>query len=533
MDMNAPRGARRPPATARRRDVGVSDWLASRSSRAIGYMVLCCCYPPEDADETPRASPFHPPPPPDCCGCAKRLLRWLLTLWNCFIIYVLVAVAASYFTVDATGGVCPISIFHRYMAAYEHKAAAVLGSSVSADVSVGVAYEIPAAAMVSVAGVLLVLGAMMLLGGVRMQRLIVGVAVVGSLTLAAESLVATQLLRLDEDGGLLRRLSEVAAASPDAASSPPTLSASPSPITLFPSAATTAAAVAPSAPGLQARLSILSDGASLFPPLTLDLQCSGAFLALLVAATVSLQLLAAQWFQRISLALEAAICALLLVRLTADFAPPLLQPLPADAASSLTALAASAPTVAARLLPNPSDVLTARLLGYPLVPFWAAAALLALLAASIPESSTWAVTLTAFLGAFACAKGLEVLRDYREGDRTLELAGGEEVSSSVYEGGLQLLLFVAGLWLRRASCGGCARSCRCCGCCCDGGVDAADDEERQAHRGSPDGVGEPPNMPPPRPPPRPATRTPGGAAGFFAKQPGAVAKQGSVVGAML
>ena len=63
-------------------------------------MVLCC-FPP-NADETPRASPFHPPPP-DNCRCAKTLLRWLLMLWNCLLIYVLVAFSeVDFFTTQYT-----------------------------------------------------------------------------------------------------------------------------------------------------------------------------------------------------------------------------------------------------------------------------------------------------------------------------------------------------------------------------------------------------------------------------------------------
>ena len=150
----------------------------------------------------------------------------------------------------------------------------------------------------------------------------------------------------------------------------------------------------------------------------------------------------------------------------------------------------------------------------------------------MPESATWHLVLTSFLGAFAIAKGVRVLLEYRSsGDTTLDLAGGDDVTSSVYQGGLQLGLFFAGVWLHRERCGGCARSCSCLDCC---GCCAEEDDEEQQQQHAPM-MGEPPSKAAPRPPAAPA-----GAAGFFARQsvslpdpPPSISKRGSAMSAML
>ena len=142
---------------------------------------------------------------------------------------------------------------------------------------------------------------------------------------------------------------------------------------------------------------------------TVDCACAGSLLGTLLAISLGLHALAQPCFQRALSFLEGAVCGLLVARLVADFVPPLLEPYPL------------------------SDAPTPFVLGYPLVPFWAAAAALALLmgVGAVPENETLHAVLTAFLGAFAAAKGLRTVRDAADGRTSLELAGGDRVASDM------------------------------------------------------------------------------------------------------
>ena len=77
-------------------------------------------------------------------------------------------------------------------------------------VATGVSYTIPPTALLAVGGSFLLLGVLMLLGGFQVQRIVTGVIIVGGLVLAAENLVATELLRVAGR----RQLSEVITSAP-------------------------------------------------------------------------------------------------------------------------------------------------------------------------------------------------------------------------------------------------------------------------------------------------------------------------------
>ena len=95
-------------------------------------------------------------------------------------------------------------------------------------------------------------------------------------------------------------------------------------------------------------------------------------------------------------------CAVLIVRLAADFVPLFLEAHPFDDGISASCF-----------------------LGYPLVPFWLAVGPLALVLGVVPEYAESAQLLTtAFLGAFATAKGITTLQDAAAGRHELELVGG-------------------------------------------------------------------------------------------------------------
>ena len=267
-------------------------------------MVFCCCLAP------PPHSSFHVQ---ERCRCAMRFVRWLGAVYNHLLLCLILALISSYFTVDAEeDGVCPIATFHAFMLGYKERAVATVEGAVSANIGVatGVSYTIPPTALLAVGGSFLLLGVLMLLGGFQVQRIVTGVIIVGGLVLAAENLVATELLRVAGR----RQLSEVITSAP--------LEAAAAPLVEEPVAAATSPV-----PGshLEASLELLSDGLPITPPLRVDLKCTGAFFAVFLALSIALHLLTARWFQRISLTVEGAACALLAVRLAADFFPPLLE----------------------------------------------------------------------------------------------------------------------------------------------------------------------------------------------------------------
>ena len=228
-----------------------------------------------------------------------------------------------------------------------------------------------------------------------------------------------------------------------------------------------------------------SDGVTTFR-FRVDLPCAGSVLLLLIAISIGLHLITQPLFGRVLSFVEGAICGILAVRLAADFFPPLLE-----------------------AMPGPFDEAGATpkaFLGYPLIPFWSAAGVAALIIGVMPEGETMTILITAFFGAFAAAKGVRTLQDAAAGLDALELAGGSRVHSDVVQGGLQLGLFVVGVWggRMRAACdpnrpqpppsaaccglGSCCCGCFSCGSCWPCCVE---DEE----------VGAPPSAPPPRPPP--------------------------------
>ena len=108
-------------------------------------------------------------------------------------------------------------------------------------------------------------------------------------------------------------------------------------------------------------------------------------------------------------------CAVLIVRLAADFVPLLLEAHPFD-----------------------DGISASFFLGYPLVPFWLAVGPLTLVLGVVPEYAESAQLLTtAFLGAFATAKGIATLQDAAAGHHELEIVGGARCATRGEAGGGQ------------------------------------------------------------------------------------------------
>jgi len=177
--------------------------------------------------------------------------------------------------------------------------------------------------------------------------------------------------------------------------------------------------------------------------LRVDVDCTGSVFVILIAVSIGLQALAHSYFQRALSFLEGAATGVLAVRLACDFFPTLLEAHPFSGAPHF-------------------------FLGYPLVPFWLSAGSASLLIGVAAEHKIVQVFITAFLGAFAAAKGVRTLRDAAAGRDGFEIAGGSDIKADFSNGCVQLGLFVVGMWMRHACRGkqeeeeGCCAWCECC-----------------------------------------------------------------------
>lgn len=355
--------------------------------------------------------------------------------YNHLLLLLLVAVILAHFGTLGDEQTCPISSsYHGVEAlvdAVEKRLPPILQAADAAtdeappqeageDLSIedGLSYTLPPVAMYALGGLLTLVGLLMLVWGARMRRAIIGTAIVGALAAAAQYFVNAFLL-----------------------GEPPY--------------------------SLAAALSLDRDGINL-GSVRLDVECTGATLVVLGAISLGLHALAQRGFQRALFFLEGVACAVLAVRVAADFAPRLLAPMRVGVVS------------VGHLTVDLSKFEGDAYLGYPLLPFWALAAPLALLLGILPNHPAINALTTSFLGAFATAKGVRTLSDAYHGRTALELAGGDSVAADPIQGGVQLGLFVVGVWLHGTCCAGrehgeesLCESC-CCGlcslfaCCCRG-----------------------------------------------------------------
>mmetsp|Transcript_37896 Transcript_37896/g.100220 ORF Transcript_37896/g.100220 Transcript_37896/m.100220 type:complete len:373 (+) Transcript_37896:30-1148(+) len=284
------------------------------------------------------------------------------------------------------------------------------------DIDAGIAYHLPPEALLVLGSILASIGAMMLIFGGKMQQFFSASIVVSSLALAAQEVAVQTLLLQPKSERFFLNLT-------------------------------------------------LSRGATPLSSLKLDVACTAAFFAILIAISTALHFVALRMFKRMAQFFEGAITAVLTVRLVAQFLPWLLVSHPFSGA----------------------DYVGHMFLGYPLVPFWAIALPLAFILGALEPVPCLQAIITCFLGAFAATKGIRTIQDYLVGADDIELAGGDDVHSDPLQGMLQLGLFAVGLlihqkvWLQNEGgrehgfCGGVCGCCGCCGC----GEDEDDDEHEE------------------------------------------------------
>ena len=374
-----------------------------------------------------------------CARCGIWTCRRLIYWYNHIMLLLLFSALVSHFGAIGEEGTCPAGAstqhFFPSLATEEGEEGA---EEDAVSIRRGITYQLPPAALFAAGGLLVAIGSAMLIWGIRFRRLVTGVLIVGALAVMAKSIATANLLGDD----------------------PPF--------------------------SLAAVISVERDTVSL-GGIRLDLECTGSILAIVCAISLGIHALASPIFQRVLAFIEGAACAILAVRLLADFVPILLEPHPFEGEAHY-------------------------FLGYPLVPFWLTAGPLALLIGLLPAYASVEIVTTALLGAFAAAKGARVLQHALAGGHSLELAGGENISSDMITGGTQLALFVVGVWLRCVCCapprdehepanacfGG---MCGCCGCCdWDPEVAYVQAPTETFHRGnSVGGLGSPPGTPAPAP----------------------------------
>lgn len=316
-------------------------------------------------------------------------------IWNHLIVLLVLAGAVTAPFADSEYGTCPIANVRKTVLQTTHSSDATPG------LDQGVAYDLPAEAVLFAGSAFLLVGIAMLLFPWPFRRAVSCVVFVTVLALLAEE--GSSRLLLDN-------------------------SASPLDLTFT-----------------------LTRGPDELSSLRVDLPCTGSAFAVFAAIWAGLHLMALQTVKRASLFFEGAVCAVLLVRMLADFLPVLLEPQPLSGAAQF-------------------------FLGYPVVPFWAVSIPLALLIGAIPQGG-FRVVITSFLGAFAATKGLRTILGFLDGQTSLELSGGADVHADPVQGAIQSGLFLVALvmhqriWLQGEEPGNeigcCGNCCACCPCAND------------------------------------------------------------------